>query len=82
MRRLGGGVSAIVSDVIMPRMGGRELAIQVRESWPKVPILFMSGYTNDEIIRQGLLPTDEAFIQKPFAPSDLVTAIESLSVRS
>jgi hypothetical protein len=42
----------------------------------------MSGYTNDEIIRQGLLPTDEAFIQKPFAPSDLVTAIESLSVRS
>ncbi|HJP56443.1 MAG TPA: response regulator [Gemmatimonadales bacterium] len=82
MQRLDGGVTAVVSDVIMPRMGGSELAIQIRERWPRVPILFMSGYTNDEIIRQGLLPADEAFIQKPFAPSELLTAIERLPQRA
>ncbi len=81
MERLHGGVTAVVSDVIMPRMGGSELAIQIRERWPGVPMLFMSGYTNDEIIRQGLLPADEAFIQKPFAPSDLLAAIQRLPQR-
>ncbi len=78
MERLGGAVTAIVSDVIMPRMGGRELAIQIRERWPGIPILFISGYTNEEVIQRGLLPPEEPFIQKPFAPSELSAALGRL----
>jgi CheY-like chemotaxis protein len=82
MSRLDGGVTAVVSDVIMPRMGGRELAIQIRERWPDTRILFMSGYTNQEIVRRGLLSPDEAFIQKPFAPSELNAALARLRLRA
>lgn len=82
MSQLDGGVTAVVSDVIMPRMGGRELAIQIRERWPDTPILFMSGYTNQEIVRRGLLSPDEAFIQKPFAPSELNAALARLRLRA
>jgi DNA-binding response OmpR family regulator/signal transduction histidine kinase len=82
MARLDGGVTAVVSDVIMPRMSGRELAIQIRERWPHTLILFMSGYTNQEIVRRGLLSPDEAFIQKPFAPSELNAALARLRLRT
>ena len=78
MQRLDGAVSAIVSDVIMPRMGGLELAIQIRERWSGIPILFISGYTNEEVIQRGLLPAEEAFLQKPFAPSELSAALSRL----
>ena len=78
MQRLDGAVTAVVSDVIMPRMGGLELAIQIRERWSGIPILFISGYTNEEVIQRGLLPAEEAFLQKPFAPSELSAALGRL----
>ena len=59
-------------------MGGLELAIQIRERWSGIPILFISGYTNEEVIQRGLLPAEEAFLQKPFAPSELSAALSRL----
>lgn len=78
MQRLDGAVTAVVSDVIMPRMGGLELAIQIRERWSGIPILFISGYTNEEVIQRGLLPAEEVFLQKPFALSELRAALGRL----
>ncbi|MGE5925874.1 MAG: response regulator [Gemmatimonadota bacterium] len=81
LARLEGNVSAVLSDVVMPGMGGRELAAELRQRWPDVPILFMSGYTNEEIIHRGLLGPDEPFLQKPFPPSALAAALASLVAR-
>ena len=81
LERLEGNVSAVLSDVVMPGMGGRELAEALRKRWPDVPILFMSGYTNEEIIHRGLLGPDEPFLQKPFPPAALAAALASLLER-
>jgi len=81
MERLEGKVLAVLSDVIMPRVGGRELAAEIRVQWPSVPILFMSGYTNDEVIGRGLIRANEAFLQKPFGPEALDAALRDLMTR-
>ncbi|HEU5051259.1 MAG TPA: response regulator, partial [Gemmatimonadales bacterium] len=78
LERLGSGGVAVVSDVVMPGMGGRELAEQVRRRWPGTPIFFMSGYTSEELIQRGLLGRDEAFLQKPFTPAALAAALGEL----
>jgi len=62
----GGAVDLVLTDVVMPVMAGRELAERVRERYPDLPLLFMSGYTDDEIVRRGLLEPGAPFLQKPF----------------
>ncbi len=79
--RRGSRISALVTDVVMPHMGGRELARRLRERWPEVPVLFMSGYTNEEVTRRGLLAEGEAFIQKPFSPTAFMAAVFDLMAR-
>jgi hypothetical protein len=81
LERLDGRVSAVLSDVVMPGMGGRELAEVVRKRWPDIPVLFMSGYTNEEIIHRGLLGPDEPFLQKPFSPAALAESLADLLER-
>jgi two-component system cell cycle sensor histidine kinase/response regulator CckA len=81
LERLEGRVSAVLSDVVMPGMGGRALANALRKRWPDIPILFMSGYTNEEIIHRGLLGPDEPFLQKPFPPAALAAALAELVER-
>ncbi len=78
LERLDGKISAVLSDVVMPGMGGRELAEVLRKRWPDIPILFMSGYTNEEIIHRGLLDPDEPFLQKPFSPGALAASLAEL----
>ena len=51
----------------MPRMGGRELAQRLSAERPGLRVLFMSGYTDDAIVRQGVSEATSAFMQKPFA---------------
>jgi CheY-like chemotaxis protein len=64
-------VDLIVTDIVMPEMGGTELAERVRESQPDARFLFTSGYTEDAAVRQTLLDPGEAFIEKPFTPTSL-----------
>ncbi|HEX6643379.1 MAG TPA: response regulator [Gemmatimonadales bacterium] len=78
LERRGGAVRAVLSDVVMPGMGGRELAKTIRRRWPDIPVLFMSGYTNEEIIHRGLLDPEEPFLQKPFSPAALTVALADL----
>jgi CheY-like chemotaxis protein len=74
-------VDLIVTDIVMPEMGGTELAKRIREKQPDARILFTSGYTEDAVVRQSLLHEGESFIEKPFTPATLAKkAREMLSV--
>jgi CheY-like chemotaxis protein len=82
LERLGGQVDGVITDVIMPHMNGKELAQRIREQWPMLPIVFISGYTTDEVVGRGLVGRHEEFLQKPFAPGALVGAVrKALRVR-
>jgi two-component system, cell cycle sensor histidine kinase and response regulator CckA len=77
------GIRLVVTDVVMPRKNGRELAGELEKLAPGTPILFTSGYTDGEIVRRGLLDPGAAFIHKPFTPDSLVRAVgERLEVLS
>lgn len=71
-------VQLLLTDVIMPEMGGRHLADEVRKLHPELPILFMSGHTDDTLSDLALSECRDAFIQKPFTPSGLVQRIRAL----
>jgi len=69
----GGAVDLVITDVVMPEMGGRELAERLASARPSSKILFVSGYTDDVVIRQGILDKGRPFLQKPFTPQELLT---------
>jgi two-component system cell cycle sensor histidine kinase/response regulator CckA len=71
-------VDLIVTDIVMPEMGGTELAQRIREKQPDARILFTSGYTEDAAVRQSLLQEGEAFIEKPFTPAKLAMKAREL----
>jgi PAS domain S-box-containing protein len=64
-------VRVVVADVVMPGMDGHELASRAQAVKPGLPVLFMSGYTDDEVVRRGLLEAGQPFLQKPFTPEAL-----------
>jgi len=64
-------VDLVLSDVVMPVLNGRELSERLAVDRPEVRVLFMSGYTDDDIVRRGLLRPGAPFLQKPFVPADL-----------
>ena len=73
---LGGEAPKLVlTDVIMPELNGRELMDALADLSPQMPILFMSGYTGDEVLARSLLPETAPFIQKPFAPDELLQRV-------
>jgi PAS domain S-box-containing protein len=73
-----GTVDLVLTDVVMPRMSGRELADRLVETRPKARILFMSGYTHEKIAEHGVLEPGVAFIHKPFAPDVLERRIRDM----
>jgi FixJ family two-component response regulator len=67
-----------MTDVVMPQLGGRELAERLAQIYPRMCILFTSGYTDDAIVRHGVIEADTNFIQKPFTPGDLAHKIRDI----
>jgi signal transduction histidine kinase/ActR/RegA family two-component response regulator len=68
-------IDIVVTDMVMPAMGGRELATKLHKSRPDVPILFMSGYTRDAMIHSAALSPSESFLEKPFTPGILTEKV-------
>jgi CheY-like chemotaxis protein len=66
-----GRLRLVVTDLAMPRMGGRELAQRLLERGYRVPLLFITGYTEEDIERLGLLGKDQVVLRKPFTPEAL-----------
>ena len=62
-----GPLHLLITDMVMPRMGGRELAQRLLAERPGLRVLFMSGYTDDALVRQGASEATSTFLQKPFA---------------
>jgi CheY-like chemotaxis protein len=73
-----GPIHLLVTDVVMPAMGGRELADAVRARHPAVKVLFMSGYTDDAVLRHGILSGTDVLLQKPFAPLGLARQVRAV----
>jgi two-component system, cell cycle sensor histidine kinase and response regulator CckA len=71
-------IDAVVSDVVMPGMGGRAMAERLVELRPAVPVLFISAYTGEEVIRRGLIAPGVPFLQKPFTPDVLAERLREL----
>jgi two-component system, cell cycle sensor histidine kinase and response regulator CckA len=72
------GVRLVLTDVAMAGIDGRELGRRLGELRPGLPVLYMSGYPEDEIVRRGMLQEHHTFIQKPFAPSALAESVRAL----
>jgi two-component system cell cycle sensor histidine kinase/response regulator CckA len=73
-----GTIDLVISDVVMPQLGGRELGLRLALLDPGLPVLYMSGYTGEDVIQRGLLDPDAPFQQKPFTPDGLTRKVREM----
>jgi PAS domain S-box-containing protein len=71
-------IDLVLTDVVMPKMSGRALGEGLAARHPKIRTLFMSGYTDDEVVRRGILDARTAFLQKPFTPASLAAKVREV----
>ena len=77
-----GDIDLLITDVVMPRLGGRELAGRLTAQRPGLQVLFMSGYANDALTRQGHALDARDFLQKPFAGTQLLERVNTMLARA
>ena len=71
-------IHLLLTDVVMPQLNGRELAEQLVAKLPELQVLYMSGYTNDAVLRRGLSAADTNFLHKPFTTGTLTSRVRQL----
>ena len=73
-----GKIDLVASDVVMPEMSGRPLVEKLAETRAETKVLFMSGYTDDDVMRRGVLDGRTAFLQKPFTATQFATKVRDV----
>ena len=71
-------IDLVVTDLVMPEMGGRELAAELQARHAAVRILFMSGYTEDAALRSNVLQSGQAFLSKPFTADEFARKVREV----
>lgn len=71
-------IHLLITDVVMPGMGGRDLVERLAPSRPGLKVLYVSGYTDEAIVQHGVLDPDVHFVQKPFTPSGLAHKVREV----
>lgn len=78
LSRYNSSVDLILTDVVMPEMSGRQMMDELRRKYPDVKVLYMSGYTDDAVVRRGVSTATERFLSKPFTSAELTTAVRNV----
>jgi len=78
VEELGGKVDLVLTDIVMPGMGGLELTSRLRRWWPDLEVLYMSGYAEGDKLEPGLHDSTHAFLQKPFSADSLVHKVREV----
>jgi signal transduction histidine kinase/CheY-like chemotaxis protein len=73
-----GPIHLLITDVVLPKVSGREFAAQINRKRPDIKIMFMSGYTDSAIVNSGTLQKEVAFLQKPFTPGSLTGKVREV----
>jgi PAS domain S-box-containing protein len=71
-------IQLLVTDIVMPEMGGRLLASRVQAAHPETRVLYMSGYSDGAVVQNGMLEPGMAFLQKPFTPGALAQKVREV----
>ena len=73
-----GSIDLVLTDLVMPEMGGRELVERLRAHRPGLKVVFMSGYTEKAIAVDGVMPPHTGFVEKPFTVEQLMRRVREI----
>jgi len=73
-----GRIDLMITDVVMPKIGGKELAERLQPLYPQMKVIYMSGYTDDAIVQHGVLEPGLNFLEKPFTPEGLTHKVREV----
>ena len=74
-------IDGVLTDLAMPGLGGRQLGETIAGCWPKVRVIYMSGFPAKRMVGEGALDPNDLFVQKPFTAEQLTRAIREALAR-